>query len=61
MRNLKSALSYDLSSENSYLKLFRIANQNLNLFLMEERTGKSFKRSYLETKETRYVKKSEKG
>lgn len=31
MRNLKSTLSYNLSSENSYLKLFQIANQNLSL------------------------------
>ena len=60
MRNLKSALSYDLSSENSYLKLFQIANQNLNLLLQEERTGRSIKRNYLE-KEIRYIKKSEKG
>lgn len=50
MRNLKSALSYNLSSENLYLKLFQIANQNLSLVQKEERTGQSMKRDYLEKK-----------
>ena len=57
MRNLKSSLSYNLNSENSYLKLFQIANQNLSLFLKEEQTGKLMRKSYLGKKEERYVKK----
>lgn len=57
MRNLKSALSYNLSSENLYLKLFQIANQNLSLVQKEERTGRLMKTDYLEKKEERHVKK----
>lgn len=51
MRNLKLALTYNLSSENSYLKLFQIANQNLSLVQKEERANRLLKRSYLRRKE----------
>ena len=44
MRNLKSTLSYNLSSENSYLKLFQIANQNLSLVQKEEHSNRLLKR-----------------
>ena len=57
MRNLKSAYSYNLSSENSYLKLFQIANQNLSLVLKEEHAGKVVKRNYLEESQRHGIKK----
>ncbi len=57
MGNMKSALSYNLSSENSYLKLFQIADQNLSLFLKEERASKLMKRNYLEAAKEPLVKK----
>ena len=57
MRNLKSNLSYHLSSENSYLKLFQIANQNLSLVQKEERAGRLLKRDYLVKKEEHHFNK----
>ena len=57
MTNLKSTLNYNLTSENLYLKLFQIANQNLSLVQKEERAGKLLKRDYLDKKEQRYAKK----
>lgn len=40
MTNLKSTLNYNLTSESLYLKLFQIANQNLNLVQKEEKDFK---------------------
>lgn len=57
MRNLKSALSYNLTTENLYLKLFQIANQNLSLVLQEERASRLLKRDYLHKKGERHAKK----
>lgn len=57
MTNLKSTLNYNLTSENLYLKLFQIANQNLSLVQKEERANKLLKRDYLDKKEGRYTKK----
>jgi hypothetical protein len=57
MTNSKAALNYNLTSENLYLKLFQIANQNLNLVQKEERASRLMKRNYLEKKEERHVKK----
>jgi hypothetical protein len=47
MTNLKSSLNYPLTSENLYLKLFQIANQNLSLVQQEEQVNKAGKRDYL--------------
>ena len=57
MRNLKSTLSYNLSSENSYLKLFQIANQNLSLVQKEEHSIRLLKREYLRKKEGHHIHK----
>ena len=57
MTNSKAALNYNLTSENLYLKLFQIANQNLNLVQKEERASRLMKRNYLEKKEERHLKK----
>jgi hypothetical protein len=57
MRNLKSAPSYNLRSENSYLKLFQIANQNLSLVQKEERASRLLKRNYLGKKEEHQLSK----
>lgn len=57
MTNLKLTLNYKLNSENSYLKHFQIANQNLNLVLKEERVNKLVKRNYLEKQEDRHYQK----
>ena len=47
MRNMKSVFNYSLSSENSYLRLFQIAIQNLSLVLKEERSSKLGKKPFL--------------
>ena len=57
MRNLRSSFSYNGSSENSYLKLFQTAHQNLNLFLKEERAAGSTRKNYLGRKEQPRTKK----
>ena len=47
MRNMKSVFNYSLSSENSYLRLFQIAIQNLSLVLKEERSSNLGKKPFL--------------
>ncbi len=56
MRNLKAALSYNFSSENSYLKLFQIANQNLILVMKEEQASKLVRNRNDNRKEMRPAK-----
>lgn len=51
MKSLKYSLRYSLNAENSYLKLFQIAHQNLSLVMKEERSNKLVNRIYLENKE----------
>jgi hypothetical protein len=57
MKNVKSTLNYNLTSENLYLKLFQIANQNLSLVQKEERASRLLKREYLGKKEGHHISK----
>jgi hypothetical protein len=46
-----------MNSENSYLKLFQIANQNLSLVQKEERANRLVKMNYREKGERHHMTK----